>query len=171
MKKFKIEISGKGCEAFLFKLDGEQLTSLSDGQVELDQMEEFEIEDILEVGSITQTNHVVVGLYTDSFNICVFDNQDNLIFESNSDFEFSDYIEDSIYNDDNYLMVRDSQKGTFFIYELELSGDFNPSLLSVETKELLDGALELITDIKYDGVEMEKDFGDTTSKGIYYKLN
>jgi hypothetical protein len=69
------------------------------------------------------------------------------------------------------LLVEDYQKGNFFNYILEIEDDFDPSLLSSKVVELLDGRSELITDIKYDGNEMEKDYGDTVSKGFTYILS
>ena len=49
--------------------------------------------------------------------------------------------------------------------------DFNPDLLSAKVVELLDGRSELITDLKYNGEEMLKDYGDTGSKGFTYMLS
>lgn len=67
-------------------------------------------------------------------------------------------------------MIDDYQKGNFFNYQLEIEDDFDPTLLVAETTELLDGVLDLITDIKYGDIEMEKEFGDTTSKGFSFSL-
>ena len=67
-------------------------------------------------------------------------------------------------------MIDDYQKGNFFNYVLE-TDEFDPTLLCAKIVELLDGKSELITDIKYDGNEMEKEYGDTISKGFTYILS
>jgi hypothetical protein len=169
--KITIEVWGKGCEAFLHKITEEQLDTLSDGGVEDDQMSVEEIEEVLEIDSITDTDNISTGVYPDSFNIKVLNEDGNILWESDDNFEFSEYEDQYLYNDDKYLMIQEYQKGHFFTYTLEIDGEFDPSLLIAKNTELLDGVAEIITDINYSGVDMEKDFGDTTGKGFYFSLS
>ena len=100
----------------------------------------------------------------------VTDESEDVIWKSDDEFDFEEYEDDYRYNDGRYLLIEDYIKGNFFNYILETDEDFNPELLSSKLIELLDGRSELITDIKYDGQEMEKEYGDTSSKGFTYML-
>jgi hypothetical protein len=170
--KITIEVWGKGCEAFLHKITEEQLDTLSDGGVEDDQMSVKEIEEVLEIDSITDTDNISTGVYPDSFTIRVLNEDESVLWESDDNFEFSEYEDQYLYNDDKYLMIQDYQKGHFFTYKLEIDGEFDPSLLIATNTELLDGVAEIITGVKYGETEIEwEDFGDTTSKGFYFSLS
>jgi hypothetical protein len=170
--KYKIELYGKGGEAFIHKLTEEQYEALQEGNVEDDAMETDEISELL--GSdFTETDDIITGIYTGvgKIQIIVKDESDEVVWESDDDFDFEEYEEQYLYNDDNYLIVEDYQKGNFFNYVLETEEEFQPELMSAVLIEFLDGRSELITDIKYDGQDMQKDYGDTDSKGFTYMLN
>jgi len=171
--KYKIEVNGRGGESFLFKLTEEKYEYLKDMGIEDDNMSYDDIIEFLEVDDVMDTNDIVSGIYTsnDCLWIKVTDESDVIVWESDDDFYFEECEDFYQYNDDNYLLVEDYQKGNFFNYILEIEDDFDPSLLSSKVVELLDGRSELITDIKYDGSEMEKDYGDTVSKGFTYILS
>ena len=171
--KYTIDVSGKGGEAFIFKLSKEQYEFLQDSGVEDDLMEHDDIYKTLKIEDYMDTDHIVSGLYNGSeyIMITVTDESGDVVWQSDSDFEFEEIEDIYQYNDDNYLLVEDYQKGNFFIYTLETDEDFNPDLLSAKVVELLDGRSELITDLKYNGEEMLKDYGDTGSKGFTYMLS
>lgn len=170
--KITIEVWGKGCEALIFKLDEDQLDTLSEGGVEEDLMSIDEIQEVLKVDSITDTDNISTGVYADSFTIKVLDEEQNVLWESDDKFEFSEYEDEYLYNDGSYLMIQDYQKGKFFTYKLEIEDDFDPSLLVATNTELLDGVAEIITSVRYGETEIEcEDFGDTTSKGFNYLLS
>lgn len=171
MKKLTIEVYGKGCESFIHKLSNEQFRILSKRKVTKNKMDEYEIQDILGVDSITDTDNILIGLYPGSINIKVIDEDGGLIWESDDDFEFSDYDEEYLFYDNEYLMVQDYQKGLFFSYQLELHEEFNENLLIACNSEVLDGVADIVTDIKYGDIEMQKEFGDTRSNGVYYSLS
>lgn len=57
-----------------------------------------------------------------------------------------------------------SEKGTFFEGILETTGDFDAKKLKIYTTEFLNGE-DTVTNIEYDGDEVENDGGDTNGKG------
>ena len=170
--KYNIEVSGKGAEAFIHKLTEEQYESLQDGGVEDDAMDQDEINEVLECDFL-ETDEMVFGIYPGGENIWikVTDEDGEVVWESDEDFDFEEYEDEYRYNDTTYFSAEDYQKGNFFNYVLETDEEFNPQLLSAVVLEILDGRSELIIDIKYNGQEMEKEYGDTTSKGFTYMLN
>lgn len=167
--KIKIEILGRGSECFIHKITEEQFEILADCGIEDDEMEHDEISEVLELDSYLDTDHIITGFYNDSFTIKVSDENGLLIWEDEN-YDFVNHEEKYLYNDDKYLMISDYQKGKFFSYQLEIEDDFDPSLLVAEVTELLDGVLEIITDIKYGDVQMEKEYGDLISKGFSFYL-
>jgi hypothetical protein len=167
--KLTIEIWGKGSEAFLHKITEDQFETLAEGGIEDDEMDHDEVSEVLQLDTFLDTDDIVSGVYHDSFTIKVIDENGLVVWESDN-YEFGEYEEKYLYNDDKYLMIDDYQKGNFFNYQLEIEDDFDPTLLVAETTELLDGVLELITGIKYGDIEMDKDYGDTISKGFNYSL-
>lgn len=165
-----IEVWGKGSEAFLHKITEEQYETLLDSGLEDDQMDQDEISQVLNLDFFLDTDDIVTGIYHDSFILKAFDENKKLIWQSD-DFEFSEYKEKYLYNDDYYLMISEYQKGNFFNLTLQIeSTDFNPDLLIAETTELLDGVEDLITDLYYEGVLLAKELGDTRSNGFVYSL-
>jgi hypothetical protein len=171
--KYTIEVNGKGAEAFIHKLTEEQYETLQDGGVEEDQMDHDQISEILGV-EFLDTEDIITGIYPgggDNIQITVKDESGEVVWESEDDFEFEEYVDEYQFNDTHYLSVEDYQKGNFFNYTLETDEDFNPEMLVAVSVELLDGCSELITDIKYKDHEMVKDYGDTRSKGFNYMLN
>ena len=172
--KYTLEISGRGCEAFLFKLTDDQFETLYDADVEGDALSVEEVCNILEIEDFFSTNDCLTGLYNGKNNgeylwIKVLDENEEVIWESEENFDFEEIEDYYEYNDGHYLLVEDYQKGNFFNFVLE-TDEFNPNLLSAKIIELLDGRQELITDLKYDGEEMLKDYGDTSSKGYTFIL-
>lgn len=170
--KYTIEVNGKGAEAFIHKLTEEQYEQLQEGGVEDDAMDTDEISEVLG-NDFLETDEIVTGIYPGSENIQIIvrDESGEVVWESDDEFDFEEYIDDYKFNDGNYFSAEDYQKGNFFNYVLETDEEFDPSLLIAETVELLDGCSDLITDIKYRDHEMQKDYGDTTSKGFTYMLN
>ena len=170
--KYTIEVSGKGAEAFIHKLTQDQFDRLEEGGVEEDSMDQDDISEVLEHDYL-DTENIITGIYPGSDNILikVIDESGEIVWESDDEFDFEEYEDDYKFNDDIYFSVEDYQKGNFFNYELEIDEEFNPELLSAVTVELLDGRSELLIDIKYNGQEMTKDYGDTVSKGFTYMLS
>jgi hypothetical protein len=59
-----------------------------------------------------------------------------------------------------------SEKGTFFDGIIETVGDFDPKKLKIHTVEYLNGE-DTVTEVWYDGVEVDNNGGDTNGKGYY----
>ena len=59
-----------------------------------------------------------------------------------------------------------AEKGTFFDGIVKTHGDFDPKKLKIHTVEYLNGE-DTITDIHYDGEEVDNMGGDTNGKGYY----
>ena len=57
-----------------------------------------------------------------------------------------------------------SEKGTFFEGIIETVGDFDPKKLKFYTTEYLNGE-DTVTEVYYDGVDIENFGGDTNGKG------
>lgn len=171
--KYYIEVSGKGSESFIFRLTEDQEEQLFDADVESGQLDTDYISDILNVDFITDTDEIVTGVYydEDSLFIKVKDESGKIVWTSGYDFKFSNIEKEYLYDDTSYLLIEDYQKGIFFNYELETDKEFDPSLLTAIIYNLLDNASELIVDIKYDEQELDKELGDTISKGFNYKMN
>lgn len=174
--KYNIEVNGKGAEAFIFKITQEQYEFFSDNGIEEDELQHDDIFDKLGVEYYSDTDDVLTGLYNgknhgEHILITVTDENGEVVWESEEEFDFEEVEEHYEYNDGDYLLVEDYQKGNFFNYTIELDEEFDPQLLSCKIVELLDGRSELITDIRYDGQEMTKEYGDTTSKGFTFMLS
>ena len=59
-----------------------------------------------------------------------------------------------------------SEKGSFFNGVIETVGEFDSKKLKIHTTEYLNGE-DTITEVYYDGKEVENDGGDTNGKGYY----
>jgi len=70
-------------------------------------------------------------------------------------------------NHDGYVaQLYSSEKGQFFDGIIETHGDFDVKKLKVYTTEYLNGE-DTITEVHYDGVEVDNQGGDTNGKGYY----
>lgn len=173
MKKYKINVSGKGSETFVFPINEEQIQRLKEIDVEKSDIDFDEVGEILNVESISDTDISYIGAYSDPelFHIEVENENGVIIWESDTQFYPEDNVEEYLYDDENVLLVEDYQKGTFFTYELELEEEFNFALLNLIIKEIGE-RVEIVVGLTYNGNDIEnfKDFGDTWSKGISYYL-
>ena len=67
---------------------------------------------------------------------------------------------------DYIAQMYSSEKGTFFEGIIETVGEFDPKKLMIRATEFLNGE-DTVTEIEYDGVEVENLGGDTNGKGYY----
>lgn len=173
--KYKIEVFGKGLDCFIFKLDDEQYEKLLDSDVEEDGIGVSEICEILGVEDYLDSDHALCGIINGSYHgehltIVIKNENDEVVWESQDTFDFEEVDDNYIYNDGHFLSISDYQKGLFFVGDLDLDGDFDSDLISAKITEALDGKVELITGLKYDGKDIILDFGDTSSKGFYFYM-
>jgi hypothetical protein len=173
MKKYKITLSGKGSETFVFPIDESQKKKLKDLNIENFCKDYDEISTILNCEYLSDCLNTFLGVYADPelFTITVEDNNNNIIWESSQEFYPEDNNEEFLYEDSDVLLIEDYCKGNFFTYELELKDDFNPDLISFNIKEISE-RIQLITGLTYNKEDIEdyKDFGDNWSKGLNYYL-
>jgi hypothetical protein len=166
--KYTLKISGRGGENYLHKLSQEQYDKLS--ELDLEEAEQDEITEILKVDSVVDTDYSILGSYTDpeSVFITVYDDQKNVVFESNEDTDLN-YKFNQLQLDGDYLVIQDYVKGDFQEFEIE-SENFDLTKLNLVVTEI-GYELEAVTRITYDNQELEPvDYGDYWSKGLYFYL-
>ena len=175
MKKVKLILGGRGAECYVHNINEEQKERLINGGVNEDKMTMDLACEILDIDFIEENDaRIYTGAYNDSenFYIAAYDEENNLIWESNEDFEFNPELEDhdfdSVEEDGPKLIVEDYIKGTYFEYELELEEDFDPQKLSAVQLEIAE-IVQIIKGLKYNEKELEvKEWGDYWSKGLYF---
>lgn len=173
MKKYKIRLIGKGSESFVFPINEEQKLKLKEMDVEKSNMYFEEVGKVLDVEFVSDAKHSFIGPYADPelYGIHVEDENGELIWESDETFYPEDNDLKSVHEDEDVLLVEDYQKGSFYVFDVELDEEFNPEKLSTKVLEIAE-RVEIVTGLIYDGKDLEdyKDFEDTWSKGLYYYL-
>ena len=85
--------------------------------------------------------------------------------ESNYELELTDMTSaDDVEGVDYIAQMYSSEKGTFFDGVIETVGEFDPRKLKIYTVEYLNGE-DTVTEVHYDGVEVDNGGGDTNGKG------
>ncbi len=173
MKKYKIRLIGKGSESFIFPINEEQKLKLKEMDIEKSNMDFEDIGKVLGVEFVSDTEFSFTGPYADPelYGIQVEDGNGELVWESDETFYPEGVDEKSIYDDEDVLLIEDYQKGSFYVFDVELEEEFNPEKISTKVTEIAE-RVEIITGLTYDGKDLEdyKDFEDTWSKGLYYYL-
>jgi len=176
MKKYQIVLGGRGADCYIYRLTDEQHEKLKEGNVDKDGMGMEQILEVLNKDFITDSEEIVLGAYfePDLHHFSVYDENENIVWESNKDWdlEFDDEDEDYkiTYDDENILICEDLLKGSFFSYVVETEEDFDSNKLTVIVEEVGE-IIPLITGIKYDGKKVEVDeYGDYWDKGFNFYL-
>jgi len=73
------------------------------------------------------------------------------------------------YGDKYVLQFYSSEKGTFFDGMIETHGEFDPAKLKIFTTEYPNGE-DIVTELHYDGVEIDNNGGDGNGKGYSIHL-
>ncbi len=169
--KYKIVLGGRGSESYVHKLSESQIERIK--ELDLEDPDVDNLSEILEKNDIFDTDDIVFGAYTDSENylITVYDESDNVVWESPNDHEFEDCDFKCVFDTDRVLIIEDYVKGQFYSYELEVENFDNNKLIPLITE--IGERIEVITDLIYDGHSLSdtKDWLDYWSKGMYYYLN
>lgn len=176
--KYKINLSGKGADCYLFKLTEEQYQYLSDNEVQQDTMDVLEIQDYLEIDDLGESNLTITGPYAeeDSLYLTVEDEQGNEIFNSDQEEDsFDEILENSKwvgtdYDESHFLAIEDYVKGNFFSAEIEIDEPFDINKLSLTVTDLAE-VRDIVSSVSYDGKELELEWGDYWSKGFSFILN
>lgn len=176
MKKYKITLSGRGADCYVYHLTDDQYQKLDEGGVSEDKMSMDEILEVLGTDFISDTDDIVLGAYYDSdlHYFSVHDENGNLVWESNQDWdaetneEFPDW--EIVHDEEKTLICEDILKGEFSSFILETEEDFDPTKLTVIVEEVGE-IVALITGVRYDGQKLEVDeFGDYWDKGFNFYL-
>ena len=125
---YKIEMQGRGSEFTIYELNEEQKEKLQDDGVEEDGMDYEQICEVLEVEDYF-SNDSQMALYDGEYYIKVTDENENVVWESEEGHEFEKTELVDVYNDGDYLLIDDYQKGHFFTYFLE-ADSFDSKLLT-----------------------------------------
>lgn len=168
--KYKIVLSGRGSESYIHKLNESQIEKIK--ELDLEDPDVDELSEILDKQDIFETDDIVFGSYTDSENflITVYDENDNIVWESPNDYEFEDCEFKCVFDNDKVLIIEDYVKGQFYSYELEVEKFEHGKLISSITE--VGERIEALTDLLYDGQSLgDKEYLDYWSKGMYYYLN
>lgn len=155
MKKVTIELSGKGEDCFIHKIDNKQFEKLEDKGVEDGEMSISQVLKVLKL-----YNHIsnisIFGPNPDSVCLFVKDETGNSILEFEEDWEYEliENEEGVLFDDPNLVYISEELKGTFYIFELELENDFEiTKLMPIKTE--VGENIELITGLFYDGLQLE----------------
>jgi hypothetical protein len=171
--KYKVSIIGRGSETYVFPISEEQKQKFTEMNIEKTSLPLDEVLPVLDIEWLGDGELSFLGPYAEPefYHIQVEDENGEVVWESDNSFYADDNEYQSVYDNGNYLLVEDYSKGTFFTYELDLEGEFNPDLVKLVLKEIGE-KVELLVGITYNDYDIEeyKDFGDYWSKGIYYHL-
>lgn len=175
-KKVKLILGGRGYETYVHNINEEQKERLVNADIENQNPNYDLVCEILGIDNHDDNSTAYLGASTDpeSFYIGAFDENDNVIWESDENFEFNEELEDhwwdEVETDGSKLLIVDYVKGNFHEYVLELEEDFDPQKLSPVYLDISE-IIQILKSLKYDGKEIEIDeWGDYWSKGLYYHL-
>jgi hypothetical protein len=172
--RYKVVVSGRGVECYVHLLEDEQRQRLFESDVENDNCDSDVVSEIIGKNDIFETDDIFLGPFneSDSFIIKVYNENNDLIWESEDDHEFEDHDYEFIFEDDKSLIVQDYTKGEFYQYDIELDEEFDPKKLKPIVTEIGE-RVEIITNFTYNEIDLSlfKEYGDYWSKGITYYLN
>ncbi len=174
MKTYKISLSGKGSECFIFPIDDSQYQKLLEGDVENDKMELDTILEILGVEDIFDSEISILGAYDGEYYVTVSDENGNEIWNSETELvDYDDIQWTDVEIEGDYFVIEDYSKGNFFNFyiDIEDDDDFNPNKIGLIITEVA-GSRDIITSIKYNEEDLSdtKEYDDYWSKGFYYIL-
>ena len=173
--KYNIHLGGRGCDSRIFKITDEQYSYLKESGVEEENLSFEEIEEYFQKELLfDDADDYVVGPYLDEVWITVEDESGSQVFDGDSfgDETTDNSVWESIDSEgENYFVLEDYSKGTFFSFELETE-TFDINKLSFIIKEVAE-CRDIIVGLKYDGEDISdtKEYGDYWSKGFYYLLS
>lgn len=171
---YKVVVSGRGAECYVHLLEDEQRKKLHELDVENDKCDPEVISEIVKKIDIFDTDNIFLGPSNDpeDFIIEVYNENNDLIWESNKNHKFGGCDFEYLFEKDKSLIVEEYTKGQFYYYEIELEEEFDPKKLKPVVSEIGE-RVEIITDFTYHGTDLSsfKEYGDYRSKGITYLLN
>lgn len=173
--KYNISLGGRGCDSRIFKITDEQYSYLKESGVEDENLSFEEIEEYFQKELLfDESDDYVSGPYLDEAWITVEDESGTQIYDGESSEETidgSEWISIDFEGKENYFVLEDYSKGTFFSFEVEAES-FDINKLTFIIKEVAE-CRDIIVGAKYDGIDVTetKEWGDYWSKGFYYLLS
>jgi hypothetical protein len=172
--KYKVIVGGTGSEAFVHKLIDEQITKLKKLDIENPNSlaDQFDIADAVDKDYVSDTDYAFIGPYYDPkyYFIQVYDENNNLIWESDDKHQFEDIDYRAVFDDEKVLIIDDYIKGKHFDFFME-DDKFELSKLKPIVTEIGE-RIEIITGFIYDEKEIEiNEWLDNRSNGISFYLN
>lgn len=176
MKKYSLVLGGRGAEIYIHNISQEQKEKLKDMDIEnRDAPVDWDkLNEILGT-EWDYTDDIYTGAYDNptAYHIRAFDEEKKEVFASDDDFFLEEGDSDTDYQyveKENVLVIEHYVKGTYKEYELEIEGDFDPLKVTPVVVEINE-AISVITDLKYDGKELENfEYGDDWSKGAFFHI-
>jgi hypothetical protein len=177
-KNFTIILGGSGLDIYIHRISDEQAEKLRE-LGELTGTVHDEIMKILGKDMPDETEETYVGPFCspEELSIMIMDDDDEIVYESDGDFEFGDiHDEDNDIKDieinENTLIITDRVKGNFYSFSLQIEDDvdvtkFSPIITDIGGEGDFG---ELVTGLRYDGVELAFEYDDYWSKGLSYYL-
>lgn len=173
MKKYKIYLTGRGCDLYLYPLDEEKKNKIKEFELTSPDFDFEQVAPILGSEWPSDTEISYMGTYNDPDNylIIVEDENGKVIWESPQELSITDGHFQSVHSNEDIFVIEDYAKGSFFTFNVELEEDFNHEKLNTKVLEVAD-IFEIVVGLIYDDLDLEdfKDFDDTWSKGFSYYL-
>ena len=172
--KIKLVLSGTGAECYVHEINEKQRKKIIDA-IDDEILDSDLACKLLNINFIEDDAKIYTGVYPEELIITAFDENENLIFSSDSSFSFSNEPHEGWCQDvekfgNNKLILQDNVKGDFVIYYLTIESEFNPMLLSPIMLDVAENA-QIITGLKYNYIEPTgKEIGEYLSKGLYFYL-
>jgi len=174
MKKYIINVLGRGAECYVHKLTPEQKQKLDEINTGTGDENPEEVASILGINDVYDTDLIHLGPYNnpEHYLIEVLNEHGEVVWKSEDGHSFDEEEYQGIYFNEDVLIVEDYSKGDFYSYDLEIEEDFDPKKLTPLVTDLSE-VCEIITELNYNEKPLTafKEYGDYWSKGITYYLN
>jgi len=174
MKKYIINVLGKGAECYVHKLTPEQKQKLNEIKIGDGNENHEDIVSVLGINDVYDTDEIYLGPYSSSetYLIQVQDENGNIVWESTNDHFFEEVEHQGMYFNEDVLIIEDYSKGEFYSYDLDIEDDFDPKKLTPLILDLSE-VCEIITELNYNEKPLTpfKEYGDYWSKGLTYTIN
>lgn len=176
MQKYKVIMGGRGAELYIHQINEDQKQKLKEMDVENESVavDWDKLNEVLGVENFDYTEEIYSGAYSSptSYHITVWDETNNLVWESDEDFFLDEGQEEEDYKmveKENILLIEHYVKGNFVEYTLETE-NFDPEKLQTKVVEINE-TVQVITGLKYDNKELEIDeYGDSWSKNTVFYI-
>lgn len=177
MKKYIVSINGYGAEITIGSVTEQQKDILLNEDKDLIEIVQ---EDLDEYGAYYEiddqyhrwgaTDHYTITIEDESGNTVFEVDEDSLYDHDTDDFELVDFVYPEINTDLDLLITVSTEKGSFFLGNIETEDDFDLSKLKIQ----IDSDIEfgeycfsnIVSGVFYNGEEIDNYGGDTNGKSF-----